>query len=329
MTAYEPSRARAPSTPFAVRGREKASVPAGRRVWRVALAVGAALLAVLLVAYAVASAYMAISATRATRIPIQGTPADLGLAYEPVTFESAVDHVPLRGWYLPSRGERAIVLLHGIDSNRWDPWPSLPQKAKIYVDNGFDVLTFDLRAHGESGGEHMGLGWLERRDVQGAVRLVEQRGIAPGRIGIHGNSYGAGTALLSTAAIPDVAAVISDSAFADQRLLLDREINRRTGLPPIFTPGISAFASLFYGLDLAAMPPELAVPQIAPRPILFIHGTADTRIPVDHAYRLKAASRNPADELWIVPGAVHVQAFAVEPDLYATKVVAFFDRHVP
>jgi uncharacterized protein len=107
--------------------------------------------------------------------------------------------------------------------------------------------------------------------------------------------------------------------------LLDNEIPLR-GLPTIFAPGVSVFARLLYGLDLDAIAPERALAQIAPRPVMFIHGTADDRIPVEHSYHLKAVSNNPADELWIVPGAGHVQAFTIEPDTYALRVTSFFDR---
>jgi fermentation-respiration switch protein FrsA (DUF1100 family) len=158
---------------------------------------------------------------------------------------------------------------------------------------------------------------------------VEQHGIPAGRIGLLGHSFGGGIVLLSASAIPEVAAVVTDSAFADQRLLLDREINMRTGAPPIFTPGIGLFISQWYDLDLSAIPPEQALARIAPRPILFIHGDADTRIPVSHAYRLKAASHNPADELWIVPGAEHVASFAVQPETYTAKMLAFFEHYLP
>src|SRR5436190_22272165 len=115
------------------------------------------------------------------------------------------------------------------------------------------------------------------------------RGIERGRIGLFGQSFGAATALNSAAVIPEVAGVVSDSAFADARPLLDHEIHRYTGLPPIFTPGIAAISSVLYGIDLDATPAK-AMSAIAPQPILLIHGSADTRIPVENAYRLKAAS---------------------------------------
>jgi fermentation-respiration switch protein FrsA (DUF1100 family) len=280
----------------------------------------------LVTVYLAASAYMATQVTLAIRQPLEGTPADLGLTYQPVEFSSAGDGIPLRGWYLPANGVRAVVLVHGIDGNRWDTFHHQDQLAALLVHAGYDVFTFDLRGCGESGGERLGLGWLERLDVKGAVSVVEQHGIQPGRIGLWGQSFGAAAALLAAPELPEVGAIVSDSAFADARPLLDGEIHARTGLPPIFTPGLSLATQVLYGLDLSAIPPERAVPHIAPRSILFIHGTADQRIPVEHASRLRAAARGPADELWLVPGARHVLSFETEPEAYAAAVLGFYDR---
>ena len=146
----------------------------------------------------------------------------------------------------------------------------------------------------------------ERRDVRAAVNLLLGRGFKPGTIGVHGTSYGAAVALLAAAAIPEIGAVVADSAFADMREVMDREIKKRTGLPTWLVrrlrPGLAVVANLLYGLDFDVIPPERAVPSIAPRSILFIHGREDRTIPVGHAYRLKAASENPTDELWLLPG---------------------------
>ncbi|HEX8966798.1 MAG TPA: alpha/beta hydrolase [Chloroflexota bacterium] len=285
----------------------------------------AAALVVAGLAYGGASAVIIERVTRAVRTPIDGTPADLGLGYESVVFESATDRVRLRGWYLPAQGRRAIIFVHGIDKNRWDSWEHIPQKARMFVEHGFDVLAFDLRGHGESGGERLGFGWLERRDVQGAVAFVQQRGIPAGRIGLQAHSYGAAVGLLSAGIVPDIGGVVADSGFADVRSLVERELQLR-GFPPIFAAGISLGANRLYGISLDDIAPENQVWRIAPRPVLFIHGTADERIPVDNSYRLYAAARNPAAELWIVPAAAHVQAFTVDPEVYSERVLAFFDR---
>jgi fermentation-respiration switch protein FrsA (DUF1100 family) len=138
---------------------------------------------------------------------------------------------------------------------------------------------------------------------------------------------------LATAAYTDIGAVVADSPFADARDLLNGEIRRRTGLPPIFTPGSQLFAGLLYGLDYNEITPLRAVPTIAPRPILFIHGDIDTRIPPEQSIRLKAVDKNPGDDLWIAPVSKqpdgkdnHVRAYTVFRDEFVTKVMNFFER---
>lgn len=266
-------------------------------------------------------------------------PADSGLVAEEIRFQSDEDQIPLAGWLIPSTGDRAIVLVHGLTSYSWTG--TQEDIARAYVEAGFHVLVFDGRGRGLSGGDRLGLGWHERRDVRGAVDLLLERGIKPRRIGVHGTSYGAATAILSAAAIPEVGAVVADSAFADVRERMGREIEMRIGLPAgivrLLRPGIAFVAQTFYDLDLDAIPPERAVPSIAPRPILFIHGTEDKRIPVKHAHRLFAASKNPADELWIHPLG-HTDGVRIgkgprclaKPspirEAYLSKVTAFFDH---
>ena len=300
--------------------------------------VAAASVAVLVVLYLGAS-YVVVSASLKTeRIVPDETPLDSGLAVEAVTIESDVDRIPLAGWLLQGRGERAIVMLHGLGCHSWSG--SQPDIVRAYIDAGFHVLVFDLRAHGRSGGELLGLGWHERRDVRAAVNVLLERGFEPQSIGLHGGSYGAATALLSAAVIPEIGAVMADSAFADMRPLMIREIVNRTGIPAwlakVLEPGIGVTARLFFSLDLGVISPERAVPKIAPRPILFIHGSKDETIPIEHAHRLMASSINPADQLWTLEGMRHTEGVRLESDgceetevspmrdAYLKKVTAFF-----
>lgn len=312
------------------------TTPRGNARW---LLIAVGMVAVIAAVY-LGISYLVLSASlTAQRVDYEQTPADSGLPVEEVHFESDVDRISLIGWLLGPSRDRAIVLVHGLNCYGWSG--SQPDIARAYVKAGFHVLVFDLRGHGRSGGRLLGLGWDERRDVRGAVNLLLGRGFKPGRIGIHGGSYGAATALLSTAAIPEVGAVVADSAFADMRDVMDAEIQRKTGVPPWFAkllrPGIAFLAGLLYSLDLDAIPPERAVPDIAPRPILFIHGEKDRTIPVEHVRRLEAASRNPADDLWILDGLGHTEGVRRhgkecvhgEPspmrEAYLKKVTAFFD----
>lgn len=266
------------------------------------------------------------------------TPLGEGVAAEEVRFTSARDDVTLAGWLLPSTGKRVIVLVHGVDSHGWHG--AQPDLARAYVSAGFHVLTFDLRGHGRSGGKRHGLGWDERADVRAAVDLLISRGFRPGSIGIHGTSYGAATALISAASIPELCAVVADSAFADVRELMSAQIEARSSTPPwlsrlLLRPGIEGLARVLYGLDLEEITPVRVVRNIAPRPLLFIHGERDRTIPVSHAHRLRAASKGPADQLWVLRGLDHTEGVRMGAKQrlpspvrkqYLATVLEFFDR---
>jgi len=69
------------------------------------------------------------------------------------------------------------------------------------------------------------------------------------------------------------------------------------------------------------------VGQIAPSPILFIHGDHDPYIPPADFDALVAAAQSPK-EVWRVPEAGHRTADQLYPDEYRRRVVAFFDKHL-
>jgi fermentation-respiration switch protein FrsA (DUF1100 family) len=285
------------------------------------------LLAALLLTYAGLSAYMADRLSRPARTPVIGTPADYGLAYTDVTFPSAEDAVPLKGWLIDSPGTATILLLHGKDTNRSDVGIGTLAVAQQLVAHNYDVLAFDFRAHGESGGEHYSLGGLETRDVAGAVAYLQAHGRTT--IGVIGWSMGAATVLLAAPDQPALRAIVSDSAFADMSLLLEKQLWQVSPVMQFFRPGATFAARTLYNIDIDHTRPDQAVARLGPRPLFLIHGTADTLVPVAHAHLLEAAAAgNPHFQSWILPGVEHVQAFHTAPGEYMQRVLTFFDQNL-
>jgi len=269
-------------------------------------------------------AYMAWSGTRVERVPVEEDPKALGLDYEDVSFPSRGDEIILRGWYLPtSQSRRCIIIIHGIEKHRADPTIGILPLAKSLVEHGYNVLLFDLRGHGESGGNRLSMGYYERLDVLGAVDYLRSRGFQEQSIGLLGFSLGAAAAILAAAQEPDIP-VVADSSFADVTELMRRELPKHR-LPGFFFYPMAFMLKLMYGIDLGAIRPLDAVGHLS-RPILFIHGEADSTVPPDHSQRLFQASHNPNAQLWIVPGAEHVQAYHTHPEEYVARICAFFDQ---
>jgi fermentation-respiration switch protein FrsA (DUF1100 family) len=283
-----------------------------------------AFIVVILIAFVGISIYLGASMTRSERVAVEGSPADLGREYEDVEFASREDDLTLRGWLLPAgNSQRTVIMVHGNGSNRADPGVSMLAIASAFIDRGFNVLMFDLRGHGESDGDRISAGYYEQRDLLGAVDYARLRGAE--HVGVLGFSVGAATALLTAADEETIEAVVADSSFADLSGIMGREFKERSGFPEFFLKPVLFLVKIFYGVDFAAVKPVAAVADIAPRPILFIHGAEDTFVPVENAHRLYEAAANPEDELWIVPGADHVQAYNTAPDEYMDKVAAFFE----
>lgn len=289
------------------------------------LRVLAFVVALAVLAYFAVCAYIAEKMTLAVRAPLDSTPADVGMTYDPVEFRSLVDEVALRGWFIGTGGKQTILMLHAKDGRRDDPTIGLMEIARALVQHGYNVFVFDFRGHGESGGTRVGIASLEVRDVGGALAYLKTRGIS--QVGTLGFSMGAATTLNSAAAYPEMRVLVADSAFADFEQLLDIELPKQTGLPVLFVPGTMAVSLPLFGMDFGNDQPARSVARLGNRPVLLIHGTADSSVPLSHAYQLQAAgASNPNLRLWVVPDAEHVRAYRKYPDEYLKRVIGFFDE---
>ena len=273
------------------------------------------------------------------RVSLEQSPAELGFpqAVE-VSLNSANDGLQLQGWFVPSWGQRAVIMVHGIHAHAWHG--SAPDLVRAFIEGGFDVLLFDLRGHGKSAGETVGLGIRELGDLRAAVDYLLERGFAPGRIGVYGTSYGGAISLVAMPHLPEVGVLIADSAFADVREAVGSELERQTSLPAeiisILWPGMRLAGSWSYDLDIEAASPLKSIHAIAPRPVLLVHGELDAVIPVDHARQLKAQG-GPKTDLMLLPGG-HTEGVRLEPDfrafsptrsIYLSRVIRFFDERLP
>src|SRR5581483_7061901 len=118
------------------------------------------------------------------------TPLDLGLAYSRVAFP-ARDGVPLVGWWIPAPDARGtVVFLHGYGASKAQALGVAP----FLHAAGYNVLAYDARAHGESGGTHTTLGLDEVQDVEGAWDWLAARDTTA-HVALLGWSMGGATAI--------------------------------------------------------------------------------------------------------------------------------------
>ena len=207
--------------------------------------------------------------------------------------------VELRGWRCPSADPRraTIVYLHGIADNR----SSGAGVIQRYVRRGYDVIAYDSRRHGASGGEVCTYGFHERHDLLRVLATIES-----GPVILFGTSLGAAVALQAAADDPRVAAVIAAEVFSDLRTAA---VERAPRLLPS-----STIARAF---TIAEARGQFRVDDVSPEasarrlkiPVLLIHGDADVDTPPAHSERVKAALAGPS-RLLLVGGVGHNQSLS-------------------
>ena len=223
------------------------------------------------------------------------TPADIGLAYDDVYFPGE-DKQKLHGWYLPAVGHaRATVLfLHGnaenisthIGSVYW-----LPER-------GFNVFLFDYQGYGQSEGAPSIAGALG--DVEAALGFLVKHSEHYGEpVIVFGQSLGGALAIdavVHSAYRTHIKGLIVDSTFADYRLIAREKLAGFWLTWPFQWP-----LSLTINDDYT---PLSGVRDVAPIPLLIMHGEEDQVVPVHHARLLYQQAQEPKS-IWIFPGGSH------------------------
>ena len=205
--------------------------------------------------------------------------------------------VSLQGWRAQGSGNRrgTLIYLHGVADNRVSGADVIERFRK----RGFDVLAYDSRAHGESGGEACTYGFFEKEDLRRIMDTLD-----PGPVVLLGSSLGAAVALQAAADDRRISAVVAADSFSDLRTVVTERA------PFVFTRDTVGkaiqLAEQEGHFQMDAVFPALAARTIT-APVLLIHGAADTDTTPDHAHRIFAALAGPK-RLILVPGAGHSES---------------------
>lgn len=191
----------------------------------------------------------------------------------------------------------AVVLCHGITSCK-DNYADI---AEFLQSQGFAVLAYDCRGHGQSAGALDGDAW---QDVGTALEYLQTRPeVDVYRIALVGSSMGAHNGLRAAAEYPAVRALAifntAPSAVLKQGLLSARywhSIHMGGGEVRVALPDYLLYLEQNEIFDLPA--------RIAPRPILFIHARDDEFVPYTVSEKLFATAPE-GSRLWLLDQGGH------------------------
>ncbi|MDF7801267.1 alpha/beta hydrolase [Pontiellaceae bacterium B1224] len=231
------------------------------------------------------------------------TPEQDGLAFEEITFMSK-DQTRLSGWFIPAEGKAlgTVIHFHGNAQNMSAHYSFVSWLPK----NGFNLFVFDYRGYGTSAGEPSREGIYQ--DCVAAIEYIKTRqDIDQNKLIIFGQSIGGANAItvVGNNDFSGIRGIATDSAFSSYK----RVACEHTGL-------LKPFAYLLISNELS---PEKYVGNIAPTPLLIIHGTHDRVASYRNAEELFAAASEPK-QLWTVDQGTHTSALGPSRKTYVPRL---------
>lgn len=221
--------------------------------------------------------------------------------------------------------KRIIIAMHGWRSCWSQDFGGI---SNFWHDNDCCVLYAEQRGQGESEGEYMGFGLLERFDCLTWIRYISQRFGQNISIYLAGISMGATTTLMTTGFedLPDnLCGVMADCAFTSPHAIWKHVAENNLHIPY----GLyDAVASEMCRRKIQVSSKDYScvdAMQVCKVPVLFIHGTDDHFVPIEMTYENYKACAAPK-RLLVVPGAEHGMSYLVDPVGYETTVKQFWDE---
>jgi pimeloyl-ACP methyl ester carboxylesterase len=257
---------------------------------------------------------------RAPREQEQGDPMDLGFAFEQVWIPGVAGK-RLFAWFLPvMNADQTLIILHGWGGNAEVMLPI----AAPFQRAGLNVLLFDARNHGRSDGH--GFSSLPRfaEDLGSAIAWLQTTHPESARkLALLGHSVGAGAVLLEASRRDDIAAVISVSAFAHPEWVMQRHLQRLC-LPGFLIRWVNRYVQWVIGHPFASIAPINRLCKLH-CPLLLVHGTADSVVPIADAHALLASCPSPTITLLEVADAGHASVDKIEA--HGKDLLDFLQTH--
>ena len=226
-------------------------------------------------------------------------------------------------WKTPENPKRVIVAMHGWRSSWTKDFGII---SEFWEKNDCAVLYAEQRAQGNSEGEHMTFGLMERYDCFAWIKWAIEKtgGNLPVYLG--GLSMGA-TTILMTAGLDlpqNVKGIVADCGFTSPHAIWKHVTSSNlhisyNGINAMFADRLSK-QKINMGTKDYSTVDALKECKV---PVLFIHGTDDHFVPVEMTYKNYKACAS-EKRLLIVPGAEHGMSYILEQKNYEDAVLKFW-----
>ena len=242
------------------------------------------------------------------------------------TYITSSDNLKLHAYEVKNENktDKWAIVVHGYTSEG----KLLSSKAKHLYNMGYNVLVPDLRSHGTSEGNYIGMGWHDRLDIINWINYIVKNN-PNSKIALHGTSMGSATVLMvSGEKLPsNVKAIVADCGYTSVYDEFSYQLKQLFNLPafPIMNfSDVVTHIRAGYCLNDAS-----AINQVkkSTTPILYIHGDKDDFVPYYMMDELYNATNSEKEKLTI-EGGEHANSDLVNPKLYWSTVNSFLEKYI-
>ncbi|UJF15611.1 alpha/beta hydrolase [Jeotgalibaca sp. MA1X17-3] len=217
-----------------------------------------------------------------------------------------------------------VVAVHGYG----DQASKMTRWIRPFYEHGYNILAPDLRGHGKSEGDYIGMGWHDRLDLLDWVKTITNQNL-DAEIVLFGVSMGAAAVMAASgeALPPQVKVIVEDCGYTSVSDVFSYQLADLFKLPnfPVMNAA-NSITKLRAGFDIYK---ASAVNQVkkSTTPMLFIHGDQDTFVPFEMLDQVYQAAQVEKEKV-VIPGAEHADAVFVNPELYWESMWKFVDRYI-
>ena len=231
------------------------------------------------------------------------------------------DGLNLFGYYVDKGSDITILLVHGYRSQG----ASVINPVKRFDKEGYNMLIPDLRGHGKSDGDYIGMGLDDRRDIMMWIDYLIENDHKT--IILYGISMGGATLLnVSAEKLPlQVKAIISDCSYSSiiELLKYHLDLDDIKNKIALSLASFMTYIRAGYRIKDAAPINKVKYSQV---PIMFIHGECDDFVPVSMVYDLYNVATC-EKSLLVLTEAKHANSFKYS-DIYYDCVLDFVKKHI-
>ena len=234
------------------------------------------------------------------------------------------DKLQLHSYVVTQNSNKWAIVVHGYGGSG----KLMSDKSKYFYDMGYNVLIPDLRGHGKSEGDYIGMGWKDRLDIISWINFIIKEN-PNAEIVLHGTSMGAATVLMTSGEnLPsNVKAIVADCAYTSAWDEFSYQLETYLKVPSYYILNVTNMVTKLkagYSLKEAS---ALECVKKATVPILYIHGDKDKFVPYSMMDKLYDATISPKEKLTI-EGGEHANSDLVSPFLYWLTVEDFLNQYV-